>query len=404
MADRVRKSVRNERAAVSDRLRILVLGYIVRGPVGGLAWHHLQYVMGLTKLGHHVHFLEDSDDYPSCYDPEKSEPTVDPTYGIAFTRRVFDRLGLGDRWAYHDAHRDRWVGPCADRALGLFATADVLINLSAINPLRSWAMDVEARALVDTDPVFTQIRHLTEPDALENALKHTAFFTFGENFGSRDCRMPDDGLPWQPTRQPVVLDAWPVTLCPPDGKFTTVMQWKSYQVHTHNGRQFGMKEQSFKEFKDLPSKVGPLLELVVSGGPRERLLRDGWLLRDPIETTADPWRYQEFIRASKAEFGIAKHGYVTSNSGWFSERSAAYLASGRPVLAQNTGFTRWLPTGRGLLSFDDMDDAIRGIDEIQSDYDRHAEAAREIIRNYFDSRKVLTQLLERSQTVAEALP
>ena len=143
------------RISASERLRIIVLGYIVRGPLGGLAWHHLQYVLGLVELGHDVIFVEDSDDYPACYDPARNVVDTDPSYGLDFTARTFERVGLGQRWAYYDAHTTRWLGPCAGQVLSLCASADLLLNLSGVNPLRPWLLQIPARALVDTDPVFT---------------------------------------------------------------------------------------------------------------------------------------------------------------------------------------------------------------------------------------------------------
>lgn len=226
---------------MSERLRIVVLGYIVRGPLGGLAWHHLQYALGLARLGHDVHFVEDSDDHPSCYDPSVDRTGTNPSYGLRFAGRAFDALGLGGRWAYHDAHGRGWLGPAANRVLEACARADVLLNLSGMNPLRPWVAQIPVRALVDTDPVFTQLRHLRDPTALAHARRHTVFFTFGENVGE----LPSDGLPWQPTRQPIALDAWVASPGPADGRFTTVLQWDSYASVRHNGRQYGMKSDSF---------------------------------------------------------------------------------------------------------------------------------------------------------------
>jgi hypothetical protein len=381
-----------------SRLRIVVLGYIVRGPLGGLAWHHLQYVMGLARLGHDVYFIEDSDDYPSCYDPVRDLTDTDPTYGLRFAARTFARVGLGDRWAYHDAHTARWLGPCADRALDVCATSDLLLNLSGMNPIRPWLMGIPVRVLVDTDPVFTQIRHCLEPAARTRALHHTAFFSFGENRSLPGSSIPQDGLPWQPTRQPVVLEAWPVTPGPQHGQFTTVMLWDSYPARDYAGRRYGMKSDSFDAYLDLPEKAGRIFELALGSvtAPRALLTSRGWAVRDSREPTRDPWTYQRYIRQSKAEFSVAKHGYVISRCGWFSERSAGYLASGRPVLTQDTGFSRWLEAGSGVFPFNTPQEALAGIDEIHSRYAFHCRAARALADAYFDARHVLSQLLERA--------
>jgi hypothetical protein len=390
---------------VGSPLRIIVLGYVIRGPLGGLVWHHLQYVVGLTKLGHDVYFLEDSDDYPSCYDPNRHVTDTDPTYGLAFAAHAFSGVGLRDRWAYYDAHENRWHGPLANRARELCSTADVVLNLSGVNPLRDWMLDVPVRVFVDTDPVFTQVRHLTEPKSRKRANDHTAFFTFGENFGGLDCTIPDDGYPWLPTRQPICLDAWPLTAGPEEGLFTTVMQWDSYAVRTYQGISFGMKSEAFEPYFNLPDKAGYQFELALGSptAPRDLLRNCGWHLRDPLEVTRDPWTYQRYIQESKAEFSVAKQGYVMTRCGWFSERSAAYLASGRPVLVQDTGFTDWLEAGRGVLAFGSPQEAIEGVEKINGDYAMHCHHARHICAAYFDARQVLGQLLE-SVTGQASLP
>jgi len=258
------------RAEASSQLRVIVLGYIVRGPLGGLAWHHLQYVMGLRLLGYDVYFVEDSNDYPACYDPVRNVTDENPDFGLKFAARTFARVGLADRWAYYDAHTSQWLGPGADSILDVCSTADLLLDLSPMDPLRPWLMEIPARALIDTDPGFRQVRHLKDPEARSLALQHTGFFSFGENCASGDCSTPDDGLHWRPTRQPIVLDAWPVKPGPAHGKFTTVMQWDSYPAIEHNGRRYGMKSDSFAPYMDLPARAGPIFELAVGSATAPR--------------------------------------------------------------------------------------------------------------------------------------
>lgn len=385
-------------AASSSGLRIVVLGYIVRGPLGGLAWHHLQYVLGLARLGHDVYFLEDSDDYPACYNPETDAITIDPSYGLQFAADAFARLGLGERWAYYDAHTARWMGAAAICAPDVCAAADLLLNLSGVNPLRPWLAEIPARAYVDTDPAFTQVRHLTDAASRSLAAQHTSFFTFAENFGQSFCEVPDDGFAWQPTRQPVVLDAWPVTAGKTVGRWTTVMQWDSYRALEYEGKRYGMKSDSFSAYMDLPARAGRVFELALgsASAPRAALESKGWRLVDPRVPTRDPWTYQRYIRESKAEWSVAKQGYAASRSGWFSERSAAYLASGRPVVTQETGFSAWLAAEGGLIAFNTPEEALGGIEEINRRYDFHCRAAREVACEFFDSRKVLSHLVERA--------
>ena len=384
--------------STDQKLRIIVLGYIIRGPLGGLAWHHLQYIMGLRRLGHDVYFVEDSDDYPSCYDPVRNVTDTDPSYGLKFIDCIFRRVGIEDRWAYYNAHASRWMGRCGNRIEEIFRTADLLLNLSGVNPLRPWCCNVSNRALVDTDPAFTQIRHLTESKAKSFALKHNSFFSFGENIGHEFCTVPDDGLPWQPTRQPVVLDAWPLIPGPSTGKFTTVMQWDSYPTCEYRGEIYGMKSASFEDYTDLPKHIGMVLEIALGSptAPHRMLTQRGWSLRNSLKITQDPWTYQKYIQQSKAEFSVAKHGYVISNSGWFSERGASYLASGRPVVNQETGFSEWLKAEAGVLSFTTPEEAIERIKEINNRYEFHCKAARTFAETYFDSDNVLKNLIEKA--------
>jgi hypothetical protein len=389
-------------------LRIIVCGYIVRGPLGGISWHHLHYLLGLADLGHDVWFLEDSGDWPSCYDPARQTTDADPGYGLAYAARVFERTGFGQRWAYHDAmNGGQWHGPAASGMAEICRSADVVLNVSGINPLRPWLQGVPVRALIDTDPVFTQVDILQDPVQRAFAEGHNVFFTFAESFGQPGCTVPDDGLPWLATRQPVALRAWPVAPPPPpDARWTTVMLWDSYAEREWDGMRWGMKSQEMERLLDLPARCGPRFELALGGhtAPQDRLLALGWQLRDPLAVSLDPWSYQDYLRGSRAEFGAAKHGYVASGSGWFSERTANYLALGRPAVVQDTGFSRHLPTGEGLFAFDDAQGAAAAIDAVESNYARHASAARELVAEHFDASRVLTRLLEQATRSALAPP
>ena len=377
-------------------LNIVVLGYIVRGPLGGLVWHHLQYVLGLKLMGHNVLFVEDSDDYDSCFNPLTCTTTQDPSYGLEFTRQTFNSAGIGDCWAYHDAHKNQWHGPQASAAVKFCRSADLLLNLSAVNPLRSWFDNIPTRALIDTDPVFTQIKHVKDAEVLDRAEQHTHFLSFGENIGKTMCTVPSDGLPWQPTRQPVVISCWANNTQPAGDSFTTIMQWDSYPSAELNGIQYGLKSASFDPYVDLPNRTGSKLELALgsANAPRQRLKQNGWILKDPLEVTKTASSYQHYIQQSKAEFAISKHGYVNTHSGWFSERSANYLASGRPVIVQSTGFTQWLETGNGVLTFKSPDEAIEAIETVELTYEAQSDAARDIAFKYFDHKTILKQLLE----------
>jgi hypothetical protein len=265
-----------------------------------------------------------------------------------------------------------------------------------VNPLRAWLDRIPVRVLVDQDPAFTQIRHLRDPQERERALAHGAFFSFGANIGKPGCTIPDDGLAWRPTRPPVVLEDIVPTPLPAQPRFTTVMQWESYPAVEWCGRRYGMKSESFPPFLGLPAAAGPVFELAVGGAtaPRELLRAHGWRVRDPVPITRDPWSYQRYLGASSAEFGVAKHGYAASWSGWFSERTLAYLAAGRPAVVQDTGFSDWLPTGRGLVAFRNAEEARAGVEAILCDPDTHARAARELAEEHFAARKVLPAFVE----------
>jgi hypothetical protein len=381
------------------KLRILVLGYIVRGPMGGMTWHHLQYFLGLHQMGYDVYFLEDSGDTAySCYDPVRNVTDQNPSYGLEYAKQVFKRTGLENRWGYYDRHQDQWHGPLAETAIKIIKHADLLINLSCSNTLRSWLYDVPIRVLIDTDPVFTQIRNLADPERLNFSKQHNAFFTFGENFKQEGCLIPDDGILWKPTRQPVVLDAWPVINEKKEAPFTTIMKWESYPGKDYNGRHYGMKAESFDDYMDIPKKTRSIMELAVSdsAAPKQKLTDNGWRLSYPQKISGDPWKYQEYIQQSKAEFSIAKHGYVEARTGWFSERSTCYLASGRPVVLQDTGFSDWLKTDFGLIPFNNANEALVAIEEINNNYAKHCKNARELAETYFSSDKVLAELIEKS--------
>lgn len=388
---------------MSERLRIIVLGYVIRGPLGGMVWHHLQFTLGLARLGHDVYFVEDSDDYESCYNPELGSTGTDPGYGLAFASRVFARLALGDRWTYYDAHTDTWHGPRSHDIVRRCAEAEIVLNLCGANPLRPWLMGVPLRILLDGDPAFTQIRHLTDPWARERAGRHNAFFTFAENIGHPTCRIPDDGFPWLPMRQALVADTLAATPGPIGGHFTTVMQWVSYPPQIHNGVHYGLKSHSLEPYLDLPKSVDASLELAVAGPsvPREMLMEKGWRVIDPSEISRDPWTYQNYIAQSKAEFSIAKQGYVVSRSGWFSERSVAYLAAGRPVILQDTGFSDCLPVGEGLLAFASREEAIDRIAQVNAHYTRHCRAARALAEEQFGYQRVLPTFLDRAMAAAQ---
>ena len=377
-------------------MRIVVLGYIVRAPLGGLVWHHLQYVLGLKQMGHDVLFLEDSDDFAGCYNPQTNEVTMDPAYGLRFIADVFNKFDMADQWCYFDAHQTKWYGLTKQKALAFCHSADMVINISGVNPLREWCFTIPKRIFIDTDPAFTQIKHLTNDKAMSLAKAHTHYYSFAENIGKPFCTIPEDGFPWKPTRQPVFLPAWKNTDADKTAKWTTVMQWDSYKNQTYNGNQYGMKSLSFAAFNKVPEHL-PNEQFELATGsptvPKEELENYGWHIISSLIPTQTPATYQQYIALSKAEWSVAKHGYVAGKSGWFSERSTCYLASGRPVLVQDTGFSGSIETGKGIFVFNNIADIVENVRRINTDYGEHCKNARKIVQEFFSAEKVLLPLV-----------
>src|SRR6266550_3603620 len=315
----------------SEKRRIVVLGYIIRMPLGALVWHYLQFAMGLARMGHVVYYLEDScffedDDASWFYDPVSRTMGTSATNGLQAAKEIFERVGLGERWALYQSRESEWVGPALN-VREICASADIVMNVSVANPLRGPLRQIPVRAFIDTDPLFTQVRILTNPIRKNQALQHTCFFTLGENIASGKSTVPPDGFPWKPLRQPMVLDAWPVGRPSRESSFTTLMAWDSFAGEEYDGRVYGMKSDSFETVLELPAKSGQRFELgLFDPSSAPPLLKDkGWFVVDGKQRAPDPWRFQDYVRDSKAEFSVAKQGYVASRCGWFSDRSAAYL-------------------------------------------------------------------------------
>jgi hypothetical protein len=374
-------------------MRIVCSGYLVRYPLGGLSWHHLQYLIGFSRLGHRVVFLEHYGWPGSCYDPARNVSSPDPSYGLRYLQAILTTPGFEMDWCYlaedgtaHGMSREALRDACAE--------CDLYVNVSNIN----WIPELEScrrRVLVDTDPVFTQIgaHGLGGPPE-----RYHALFTFGENVHRPGCDMPTRGVKWHATRQPVVLEEWGVQPGNRQAPFTTISSWSPIADRTHEGRVYGMKNREFEPYFTLPRTTGEPMEMALNAprDVRERLEEGGWRLVNPREVTLDPWSYRRYLCTSRAEFAVAKHGYVTTRCGWFSERSAAYLASGRPVLVQETGFSQWLDTRLGVVPFRTPGEVRAGIDDINRRYDEHCRAARAVAVEYFDSARVLNALLDRA--------
>ncbi|MGR8921181.1 MAG: glycosyltransferase [Gammaproteobacteria bacterium] len=373
--------------SAGSRLAVVVTGYVVRMPVGGLFWHYVQYLLGLRALGHEVFFVEDSEGLRG-----------QPAEGLAYAARAFARLDLDDSWAFFDHHTGSWQGGGAARVRDFVARADLLLNVSCSTSLHDFLDVIPRRVLIDTDPAFTQAKLRALPGLLERVLHHQRFFTFGESLPRAIDPDLDDGLPWLPTRQPIALDHWEATGATGRGVLTTVMSWRSYDPIVVGDRTLGVKEASFAPYRELPASSPLPLEIALDAESEVKTLlqAQGWKIVDAPAVSTDPWAYQDYVATSMGEFSVAKEAYVVADTGWFSERSACYLASGRPVVTQDTGFPRWLGGDRGVLTFSDRDEALAQLERLAGDYARQSAAAREVAEACFDAPRVLASLLERA--------
>ncbi|OLE66709.1 MAG: hypothetical protein AUI36_07270 [Cyanobacteria bacterium 13_1_40CM_2_61_4] len=251
------------------------------------------------------------------------------------------------------------------------------------------------RAFIDQDPGITQVYH-AEYGIDMGFDQHQYFFTVGLNIGTVTCGIPTCGLTWHPMMHPVVLELWPARIDPQSQRFTSVSSW-GQPTFDYAGRYSGEKLDNWWRFLALPQRTRQALEVAMNGVDDENraLFREhGWVLSDPKQLD-DLAAYRSFIGQSRAEFSIAHHGFVQFKTGWFSDRSARYLASGKPVLVQATGMEDHLPTGKGLLTFTTLDEAVAGIEAINKDYIAHCRAARALAAEYCDANKVLADMLER---------
>jgi hypothetical protein len=398
---------------VSGAPRIVVMGMLGGNPFAGIAWQVLHYLEGLRRLGCQVAYVEDTQAWP--YDPERNAIVADPGHAASYLERVIGRLPAVP-WAYV---------PPEGRPLGLspaglkrtFAQADALVNLSGATVLRESHMAVPVRVYLETDPVLPQIEiDQGRAFTIELLDAHTHHFSFGEKLGDPDCGVPVGRFHYRPTRQPVILDWWraaprpasddprPASDDPPlasrGPRYTTVTNWRQTRkdIVWRGERWYWSKDREFERFIDLPARSGRSLALALSCDDEAALARlraHGWRLCDALALTRSIDGYRAFIAGSHAEFTVAKDQNIRLRSGWFSDRSACYLACGRPVITQDTGFGDVLPTGEGLFAFSTIDDILAAMDEIDRDYERHRRAARAIAERHFAAEAVLGSLLEQ---------
>lgn len=380
--------------------RVVVAGYLVRYPLGGYAWQALHFVAGLRALGCDVFFYEDSAYYADAYVPGATAMTTEYEYGVHATGAFFAPHGFGDAWGFWDAATDRYHGAAAERTRAALADADLFVNLAGVNRVPKARRARAVAAYIDLDPAWTQIRLAAGDRGLtEMIADHDVHFTLGENIGTPPCRIPTGAVRWQPIRQPVVATLWEPAPEDPAAPFTTVGRWDAVDRDvTFDGEILAWRKRTeWLHFVDLPRATGQrfVVAMDVASRPDDlaRLRAAGWEVLDPLEVSRDPERYRDFVRHSRGEFTVAKSVNIRLRSGWFSDRGACYLAAGRPVVNQDTGFDEHLPVGEGLFAFRTPADASAAFAAIAADYPRHARAARALACEYFAPERVLAALV-----------
>ena len=377
---------------------IVVFGILFWYPLAGVTYQFLHYLIGLRQLGWDPYYVEDTPRW--VYDPDINDTTPLPDTNLARIVPVLAAHGFGDRWAYATRDEDdRVYGIGETRLRALYRDAAALLNVTGAQWLYDEHLAHPRRIYVDSDPVKGQI-HAAQGDARIRRVfaEHDTLFSFGENLGKPDCGVPVEGYTWLPTRQPVVLDLWSTDACD-GGAYTTIASWHNDNEVVYQGETYyWSKDREFEKVLDLPRLRSTPFELAtqVDAATTARLRAHGWRLRDALVVSRDPAAYRAYVAGSRGEFTVAKDQNVRLRSGWFSDRSACYLAAGRPVITQDTGFGNVLPTGKGLFAFQDLDDVLAAVDAIETDYDGHRLAAREIAAEYFDATRVLGSLLQRA--------
>jgi len=386
---------------VSGRRLLVVLGMMGRCPFGGQTWLYLNWLRGLARLGHDVWYVEDDATWP--YDPRANAMVDDPTYAVSHIARSLERIGLADRWAYRALYRGEPAchGLSREKLVQLYRDCDALLNVCGATVLNDDHLRARRRVYVETDPVTNQLE-LANGVAKTRAVlaAHDVLVTYGENYGAPDCGVPVDGFRYLKTRQPIDLDLWPAAFDAGAACYSTIGNWKqSGHDVTWNGQTYAWsKHHEFLKFLDLP-RLRPqqgfeLCLNVDDAADRTLLQQNGWRVTSPLALSLDPFGYQDFFRRSRAEWTVAKDQNVRLRSGWFSERDACYLASGKPVIAQSTGFEHYLPVGEGLFPFRTMDDVLAAVDAIESDYARACRAARAVAEESLEATGVCRRFLE----------
>jgi hypothetical protein len=379
--------------------RVVVLGLMGQYPMGGMAWQVLHYLIGFQRLGCTCHYVENSAAPP--YSPRLGSIATSARENLAFLRATFRRFDLGDAWSYYDCLTDSWGGMGGSRTRQVLERADLIVNLCGATLPDRAPRPKGCLAYVETDPGIEQVR-LANGDAGARSFvqAHDLHFTYGWRIGEPDWPIPACGIDWRKTHPPVVVDLW-------DSPPRDVATWRTVGTYRNEGKDVVVggrkflwsKHPSFDRVMDLPSRTRERLELALwiadrDGEARERLLRHGWLLRDPYAVSHDAEIYRRYLQEAKGEFTVEKDQLVGLRPGWFSDRSVCFLAAGRPCVLQDTGFDSRIPAGPGLLAWSTVSEAAEALERVAGDFDAHSRGAREVAQAFFDTRVLLPPILE----------
>lgn len=364
-----------------------------RPHIGGHTWMALQYLLGFRALGWEV-VLIDRLEPEMCRDACGEPCAAEDSVNVAYLAGAMDRFGLGGDWALLVPGHEP-IGMTRRELERRLGASRLLLNVMGYLDDEDLLARATLPVFLDIDPGFGQMwRALDLHDAFAG---HDCFVSVGTNVGQPGCGVPDCGLAWIPTLPPVALEQWP--LAPGGSAFTTVASWRGpFGRIEYEGRTYGLRVHEFRRFLPLPGLTDATFEVALDIDPAEKrdltsLVEHGWTLLDPCAVAGDPDAYRDFIQASRAELMVAKNMYVDTRSGWFSDRSACYLASGKPVLAQDTGFERMLPSGDGLLTFATLEQAAAAVERVAGERERHARAARAIAEEHLAAERVLGRLV-----------
>jgi hypothetical protein len=388
-----------------EKLRIIVGGMVGQYPLGGVAWDYFHYLLGLHSLGHEVYYHEDTWVWP--YDPAKRQVVDTPDYTLNFLRDFFQRFApqLASRWHYVFLG-EKHFGLSESEFAEVGRTADIFLNVSGACPIPAQLGEKCVKVFLDTDPGYNQIMLAEKFAWSENVERwcaavaaHDRHFTYAENIYGEDCVIPRGDFDWRTTRCVVSLPSWSAIRDappPPNAPMTTVMSWDWFKGNViHKGVKYGTKIPEYEKFQDLPKRTTIPLAIAVGGvkTPHDRIRNDGWTLLDAHATSLTPGDYQRLIASSAGEWSVAKNIYVATNSGWFSCRTACYLAAGRPAVVQETGWSKFIPSGKGVIAFSRMPETIAALEAVAADPVPHRAAAYEIAREYLAADRVLRDMI-----------